>query len=82
MGGGSILAGGIEDNNTILFCDIGHNNIEIGDIKRIVEKLDSNLAAYEMAERQRRKDAVEDNKRQKQIEDIKDVRVLCIEVAE
>jgi hypothetical protein len=74
MGGGSILAGGIEDNNTILFCDIGHNNIEIGDIKRIVEKLDSNLAAYETAERQRRKDAVEDNKRQKQIEDIKEVR--------
>lgn len=75
VGGGSILAGGVEDNHTLLFCDIGHNNIEIGDVKRIVEKLDANLAAYERQERQRRQDAVEENKRQKQIEDVKEVRV-------
>ena len=74
MGGGNILAGGIEDNDTILFCSIGHNNIEMSDVKRIVDKLDANLAAYEKSERQRRKDSVEEGKRQKQIEDIKEVR--------
>ena len=73
MGGGSTLASGIEDNNTLLFCDVGHNNIEIVDVKRIIDKLDANLAAYEKAERKRRKDAVEDEKRQKKIEDIQEV---------
>ena len=73
MGGGSTLASGIEDNNTLLFCDVGHNNIEIADVKRIIDKLDANLAAYEKAERKRRKDAVEDEKRQKNIEDIQEV---------
>jgi hypothetical protein len=73
IGGGSILAGGIEDNDTILFCDIGHNNIEIGDVKRIVDKLDSNLAAYEREERRRRQDAVEEGDRQKKVEAVKEV---------
>lgn len=78
MAGGGILAGGIEDNDTLLFCDIGHNNIEMADVKRVVEKLDANLAAYEKAERQRRKDAVEEGKKQKQLEDIKEVKKIVI----
>lgn len=77
IAGGGILAGGIEDNDTLLFCDIGHNNIEMADVKRVVEKLDANLAAYEKAERQRRKDAVEEGKKQKHLEDIKEVNIHC-----
>jgi hypothetical protein len=75
--GGGVLAGGIEDNDTLLFCDIGHNNIDIVDVKRIVEKLDINLAAYETAERQRRQDAVEEGKKQKQVEAVLEVRFTC-----
>ena len=74
VGGGGILASGIEDNDTLLFCDIGHNNIEMADVKRIVEKLDENLAAYEKAERQRRRDAVEDGKKKAQQESVLEVR--------
>ena len=74
VGGGNILAGGIEDNDTLLFCDIGHNNIETADVKRIVDKLDANLAAYERAERQRRKDAVDEGKKKAQQAAVEDVR--------
>lgn len=73
VGGGGILASGIEDNDTLLFCDIGHNNIEMVDVKRIVDKLDTNLAAYERAERQRRKDAVDNDKKKAHQDSIKEV---------
>jgi hypothetical protein len=32
--------------------------MEMGDVKRVVERLDGNLEAYEQAERQRRQDSV------------------------
>ena len=38
----------------VLFCDVGHNLIDMIDQKRIADKLDSNLAAYESRERFRR----------------------------
>lgn len=53
--GGQVLASALEMNDTLLFCDIGHNAIDIGDVRRIVDKLDANLAQYEANERQRRK---------------------------
>ncbi|KAJ1436127.1 leucine rich repeat protein [Ochromonadaceae sp. CCMP2298] len=56
--GGELLANGIEENSTLLFCDVGHNMMEMGDVKRVVERLDGNLEAYEQAERQRRQDSV------------------------
>jgi hypothetical protein len=51
---GGVLANGIEENSTLLFCDIGHNNIDQSNIKRITDKLDANMAAYEASERVRR----------------------------
>jgi len=44
---GAMLASGIEDNETILFCDVGQNGLNLSDIKRITDKLDLNLASYE-----------------------------------
>lgn len=53
--GGRILASALEMNDTLLFCDIGHNYISIGDVQSIVQKLDANLASFEASERHRRK---------------------------
>lgn len=61
--GGDVLASAIEDNSTLLLFDIGHNNIDIGDVKRIIDKLDSNLAAFEKTERARRKEDAAEKKR-------------------
>jgi hypothetical protein len=70
---GAMLANAIEVNDTILFCDVGHNQIDMSDIKRIVDKLDTNLAAFEVAERIRRDNAMTEEQRQKKIRDIEEV---------
>eukprot|EP01038_Epipyxis_sp_PR26KG_P005658 gene5658-7814_t len=70
--GGSVLASGIENNNTILFCDIGHNDIDAKDVKRIIDKLDSNLTDFEKNERMKRANAVQENARLQSIQEIKD----------
>ena len=36
---GSVLASAIEENDKILFCDVGHNPIDMIDQKRIADKL-------------------------------------------
>ncbi len=51
---GKLLAAALEENSTLLFCDIAHNGIHIGDVKKITDKLDDNLANYEKQERARR----------------------------
>jgi hypothetical protein len=71
--GGVVLADGVEENDTLLFCDIGHNGIEMGDVKRIVDKLDDNLEGYEAAERRRRQDVVKEQKRQKNLDEVSEV---------
>lgn len=52
--GGGILASAIEKNKSILCCDISHNDINLSDVRRIVNQLDSNLANYELFERKAR----------------------------
>ena len=52
-----------------LFGYPGHNNIEISDVRRIVDKLDANLSHYEKSERSRRIQAVEEAARLKQHND-------------
>jgi hypothetical protein len=72
---GSILASAIEQNHTLLFCDIGANYLDIGDVRRIVDKLDENLAQYEQSERERRKrEASQQEIRQKEHEKIEQER--------
>ena len=70
---GKIIADALETNETMLLCDVGHNSIEIGDLQRIINILDRNLADYEKSERLRRhSEAVEDENRRK-LQEIKDV---------
>ena len=71
--GGKILAAALEENPTILFCDIGHNSIYIGDVKKITDNLDENLAQYEKNERARRNQSEVDEKRRKEEENIREV---------
>lgn len=52
-----------------LFGNPGHNNIEISDVRRIVDKLDANLSHYEKSERSRRIQEVEEAARLKQHND-------------
>ena len=51
---GNLLANCLEENETILFCDVGHNTIDMSEQRRISEKLDSNVHAFELRERSRR----------------------------
>ena len=51
---GHELANCMEENDKILFLDIAYNRIDMIDQKRVAEKLDANLAAYESSERLRR----------------------------
>lgn len=56
---GKILASSIDENHTLLFCDIGHNGITVGDVKKITDKLHTNMANYEKNERGRRQQELE-----------------------
>jgi hypothetical protein len=67
--GGKLLAAALDENPTILFCDVGHNSIYIDDLKRITDKLDQNLAQYEKNERTRRQREEVDSGKRKQEED-------------
>jgi hypothetical protein len=71
---GAMLANAVEANDTLLFCDVGHNEIDLSDVKRIADKLDANLAAYEAAERIRRAQALTEEEKRKKIQAIEDVR--------
>jgi hypothetical protein len=68
---GSILASAIESNNKILFCDVGHNMINMCDIKKITDKLDDNVAQFEVRERLRRANILTEEEKllKKQAED-------------
>lgn len=70
---GYALAGAIEQNESLLFCDTGHNSIDMIDVKRIADKLDANLAAFEVRERVRREVALTDEQRQQKIRDMQEV---------
>jgi len=67
--GGVCLANGIEQNNTLLFCEMGHNIMDMCDIKRVSDKLDLNLAAFEAGERARRINATTEAERHTKIQD-------------
>jgi hypothetical protein len=71
--GGSILASAIEENTTLLFCDIGQNNIQMVDVKRIVNQLDSNLRAFEAYERRKRQDMLTEAEKAERDQKIKEV---------
>lgn len=70
---GELLASALEMNRTILFLDIGHNSVLMKDVKRVADKLDSNLAVFEASERVRREEALTEYEREKRIQDKKDV---------
>lgn len=63
--GGTALANSLEANNTILFCDVGYAGLDLIDVKRIADKMDKNLAGYEINERRRRDDVVQTVVREK-----------------
>ena len=56
--GGEILSKCIGRNNSLLFFDLGHNNIDMKDLVCISAQLDRNLESFELLERQRRVDDV------------------------
>lgn len=77
---GEMLASAMDVNKTLLFLDIGHNNILMKEVVKIHNKLDANLAVFEATERVRREAALSDKERNKRIQDKKDVRYLYIHV--
>ena len=60
--GGEILASAIEQNSSILCCDVSHNDINLSDVRRIVNQLDTNLTNYEAAERHGREEQKEQDR--------------------
>lgn len=56
---GALLAAAISQNDTLLFCDVGMNFMDVGDVRQIAEKLDDNLRAFELRERDRRQQQAE-----------------------
>lgn len=78
---GKLLAAALEENHTILFCDIGHNSIYVGDVKKIIDKLDENLAQYEKNERARRQQEEIDSIQRKREEDLHESERKRVELA-
>jgi Ran GTPase-activating protein (RanGAP) involved in mRNA processing and transport len=70
---GNALASAIEHNDSLLFCDVGHNFIEIVDMKRITDRLDNNLKAFEQRERRRREEALGEDERLRRIREAEEV---------
>ena len=62
--GGSALAKALLKNSSILFFDVGHNAIDMCDMKDIANKLDNNLICYQDKERRRRNDMATDQERE------------------
>ena len=62
--GGPCIADAMECNKTVLFLEIGGNQVNLSDAKRVAACLDSNLADYEASERSRR--AAETDKAKKE----------------
>jgi len=60
---GESLANAVQLNSTLLFCEVGGSLVTMADVKRIADKLDSNLAGFESNERARRKALVTDEQR-------------------
>ena len=70
---GELLASALCHSSSLLFLDIGHNNVEMKHARNIADKLDANLAAYEASERILREEALTDQEREGKIQDIKNV---------
>jgi len=79
---GSALASGIEQNSTLLFFDIGHNAIDMSDVKLITDKLDANVLAYENRERKRIEDSLSEAERSARAKAIADAERNQIELAQ
>lgn len=52
--GGPCIADAMECNKSVLFLEIGGNQVNLSDAKRVAACLDANLADYEASERSRR----------------------------
>jgi hypothetical protein len=52
---------------------VGHNFIEIVDMKRITDRLDNNLKAFEQRERRRREEALGEDERLRRIREAEEV---------
>eukprot|EP01036_Dinobryon_divergens_P028081 gene28081-36970_t len=79
---GGILATAIEQNSTLLFCDIGQNNIQMSDVKRIVDQLDANLRNFEAGERRKRAEALVAQERAEKDRKIQEAQVDKQQLAE
>mmetsp|Transcript_15476 Transcript_15476/g.21170 ORF Transcript_15476/g.21170 Transcript_15476/m.21170 type:complete len:410 (+) Transcript_15476:57-1286(+) len=78
---GGILASAIEQNTTLLFCDIGQNNIQMSDVKRIVDQLDANLRAFEAYERKKRQNLLTEAEKEEKANKIKEAEISKQELA-
>lgn len=79
---GSALASGLEENSTLLFLDIGHNAIDMSDVKLITDKLDANVSDYENRERKRLEDSLSEAEKEARAKAIADAERNQIELAQ
>lgn len=77
---GKDLANIVEDNDALLFCDVGHNGIDIIDVQRIATRIDENLSVYEMSERLRRVQLQKDLEALKRQQSIQEVSIDTITI--
>ena len=75
---GLALANCLQENETLLFCDVGYSGIEMVDVKRIADRKDANLAIHESKERLRRLEYEQAVEREKKRLDIEEVRHTSI----
>jgi len=67
--GGIAIANAIEENNSLLFLELGKNTINTSEIKRVADKLDLNLGAFETYERARRINVATEEKELQKIQE-------------
>jgi Ran GTPase-activating protein (RanGAP) involved in mRNA processing and transport len=70
---GDLLAQALHLNRTLLILDIGHNGVKMKEMKKIADKIDRNLADFEVAERMRREEALTEDQKMQKIRDAEEV---------
>ena len=69
---GKILCSSIKESPTILFCDVGHNPMDVSDVKDINDVLDSNIRKYEAYLRSKQENDQLEANRMKSVKDVED----------
>ena len=73
---GELLASALVHNRSLMILDIGLNGVKMREMKKIADKIDKNLADFEIAERIRREEALTDDQRMQKIRDAEEVCII------